>query len=397
MHNTMTPPVRQPAARRTWLRYNSPVARHELSPYDRDLFLTVEDLAHRGLAVTPAALEAAVSRYFGYAGSVPGTIHRPMPQAALVRLERAGLLRSHRLRPTRRGRRYVEAAVERYFEERGLSESAESTAFRDLCRDRQGIAFCQHGTLTAVQYGALHEAAQRALVRSPGRALEGGAPRVLDLGCGTGELGLALAGRLSAALTGVDSSLSAIEHARRRRTHHAGGPATGTPPRGPSPGADFHHLRIEDAAEKLAGEPRHDIILAVDSLYWLDDPEAALAGILRLLRPGGVFLGLESRFEERRRGAQTLAWEDTDLGAALGELQEAEGSRFRLSALDFTGEERRIWLETPAVCAGREEAFAAEGRLYVLRNLLREAEELDRAVRHGRGARYLSILERVAE
>lgn len=390
MHTTTTLRSRQPAARGDGLRYTFPVARKELSAYERDLFLTAEDLAHRRLAVTPAALGAAASRYFGYAGAapgggaVPGAGAESMREAALARLRTAGLLRGRRrrptrLRPTRRGRRFVEAAVEAYFAERGLAESAASTAFRDLCRDRQGIAFCQHGTLTAAQYGALEEAARGALDR--------GAPRVLDLGCGTGELGLALAGTLGAALTGIDSSHSAIAHARRRRDHDAAEPV---------PSARFHHLRIEDAVEKLSAEQGYDIILAVDSLYWLDDPQAALAGIVRLLRPGGVLLGLESRFEERSRGARTLAWEDTDLGAALEELQSAEGSRVRLSAVDFTEEERRIWLQTPAVCAGREEAFAGEGRLYVLRNLLREAEELERAVRHGRGARYLSILERVA-
>ncbi|MFC8597160.1 class I SAM-dependent methyltransferase [Isoptericola sp. NPDC057191] len=90
--------------------------------------------------------------------------------------------------------------------------------------------------------------------------------RVLDVGCGTGEL-LERAARDGAEATGVDLAPAMVRHARER-----------------VPAAT---VRV-GAAERLpfrAGV--FDVILAVNALQLVEDAGAALAELVRVLAPGG--------------------------------------------------------------------------------------------------------------
>lgn len=284
---------------------------------------------------------------------------------------RARLLRRGargRLIPTRRGRRYLEAAVEEYYLERGLVESSDSPAFRDLCRARQGLDMVQHGSLT---HGQLEAVIRRTWALGPGR--------VLDLGCGLGELSERVAGRADARLLGVDRAHSAISHAADRGT----------------PDTAFIHADMETY---VSGAPRSsaDVVLAIDSLYWVDDLESFLWDVLEVLSPGGCFLCILSEFENRPGGGRTIPPEDMEIGAALEALGEERGD-LRVETEDFTGEERALWLGSLALWEEWKDVFAAEGRAYLLRNIVREAEYLEAAMRQGRGARRLFAVYRGGE
>src|SRR5690349_14180075 len=87
-----------------------------------------------------------------------------------------------------------------------------------------------------------------------------GPARLLEVGCGSGELALALAA------DGHD--VAAID------------------PRAPD-GPIFRQLRLEDLD---ADEPRYDAVVASSSLHHVDDAAAAVDRIADLLRPGGVIL-----------------------------------------------------------------------------------------------------------
>lgn len=92
--------------------------------------------------------------------------------------------------------------------------------------------------------------------------------RVLDLGCGTGELTEEIA-RKGAHVTGVDYAASMIDAARSRFGQ-----------------LDF---RVEDAAA-LPFEAEFDAVFSNAALHWVKDAPAAAAGIARALRPGGRFV-----------------------------------------------------------------------------------------------------------
>lgn len=91
--------------------------------------------------------------------------------------------------------------------------------------------------------------------------------RVLDVGCGSGEL-LARALASGAVVTGVDPSPSMLAIAARTAVG-----ATVV-------GGTAEHLPVEDGA--------FDVVLAVNSLQFADDPVAALHEVVRVLAPGGA-------------------------------------------------------------------------------------------------------------
>lgn len=95
-----------------------------------------------------------------------------------------------------------------------------------------------------------------------------GVPRGLDLGCGTGLSGVALA-PLVRRLEGLDLSPRMLEQARRRGVYAA--------------------LHEGDLLRWLPGHPgAFDLIAAADVLNYLGDLRPALAAIAGAVRPGGL-------------------------------------------------------------------------------------------------------------
>lgn len=92
--------------------------------------------------------------------------------------------------------------------------------------------------------------------------------RVLDLGCGTGDIAATIAER-GAGVVGVDSSPAMIASARER-----------------FPALDY---RVVDAAE-LPFEAEFDAVFSHAVLHWVKRAEDAARGIARALKPGGRFV-----------------------------------------------------------------------------------------------------------
>jgi trans-aconitate methyltransferase len=92
--------------------------------------------------------------------------------------------------------------------------------------------------------------------------------RILDLGCGTGEL-MAVIAESGANVTGIDMSEDMIASARARL-----------------PDAD---LRVMDA-HALPFDGEFDAVFSNAALHWMTDPDGVARGIARALRPGGRFV-----------------------------------------------------------------------------------------------------------
>jgi trans-aconitate 2-methyltransferase len=104
--------------------------------------------------------------------------------------------------------------------------------------------------------------------------------RVLDLGCGSGDLTATVAGIVRAdgtdgSVLGLDASPTQVEHARTAY---------------PLPGLEFAVGRAQQLAG-LVPEAAFDVVLSVATLHWVPgaDQPAVLAAVGRALRPGGVF------------------------------------------------------------------------------------------------------------
>ncbi|KAB1070080.1 class I SAM-dependent DNA methyltransferase [Methylobacterium planeticum] len=131
------------------------------------------------------------------------------------------------------------------------------------------------------------------MLRDALEALPGAPARyavALDLGCGTGLVGAAFAGRVGH-LTGVDLSPAMLAQAERRRL--------------------YQRLVVGDLTGFLAGEPEAsaDLCVAADVFIYVGDLGAVLPAIARVLRPdgfvaftvqshdgAGIILGADARF-----------------------------------------------------------------------------------------------------
>jgi SAM-dependent methyltransferase len=112
-------------------------------------------------------------------------------------------------------------------------------------------------------------------------------PRVLEVGCGTGDLTLLLTAR-GAAVDAVDPSGAMLEAARAR------------------PGAERVHW-IEKHIEKAPLRPPYAVAVAAESLHWADWA-LALPAIARALSPGARLVLLDR--------AERVPWE-AELGALV--------------------------------------------------------------------------------
>lgn len=110
------------------------------------------------------------------------------------------------------------------------------------------------------------DASVRETVRRVG--LEG-VRAVLDVGCGTGALLSAIAGRLPGArLAGLDLSPAMLSVARRKL-------------------GDRAFLVAGEAGSLPFPDRRFDLVLSTSALHYWPDPAAGLAEIARVLKPGG--------------------------------------------------------------------------------------------------------------
>ncbi len=114
--------------------------------------------------------------------------------------------------------------------------------------------------------------------------------RLLDVGCGVGDLAAAFA-RHGWQACGVEPSARAVEHAR-------------------AAGVDAVAGTLDDAPWPLAS---FDAILFNHSLEHVGDPAATLAAATRLLRPGGLLAIAVPNFDSWHRRLFGSAWFQLDL------------------------------------------------------------------------------------
>jgi len=117
-----------------------------------------------------------------------------------------------------------------------------------------------------LQYKMPERVAQQLLALHPDRKFN-----LLDLGCGTGLLGVYL-GPIQGYMIGVDLSRKMIEQAARHKVY-----------------ARFHTINILDALRETPAD-LYEVITCLDALIYVGDLTPVIPNALRILKPGGHFI-----------------------------------------------------------------------------------------------------------
>lgn len=117
-----------------------------------------------------------------------------------------------------------------------------------------------------LKYQLPKQIAEKIIARYPDKKLN-----VLDLGCGTGLLGVCL-GRLDGFLIGVDFSHKMIEQAVRHNVYDR-----------------FHTVNLHDALRSTP-DALYQVITALDVFIYAGDVTQAVRDAFRILTPGGQLM-----------------------------------------------------------------------------------------------------------
>jgi malonyl-CoA O-methyltransferase len=171
----------------------------------------------------------------------------------------------------------------------------------DLVRRRFSSAASSYDTHAALQ----REVGSRLIERLDG--LRFTPERVLDLGCGTGVQAQALHQRFpSSRLLALDLAVPMLAQARRR--------------------AGWWKKRYDCVAGRAEALPladgQFDLVYSSLMIQWCDDIDTVLAGLRRVLKPGGLLLlstfGLDTLRELRQ------AWAQADQGPHVGRFTDVQ-------------------------------------------------------------------------
>lgn len=141
--------------------------------------------------------------------------------------------------------------------------------------DSRADTFEQHGPHNAITSDEQHRAWLEQLTLWTGRTPR----RILDIGCGTGVLSLILA-ELGHNVTGADFAPKMVTIAKEKAARAQ---------------LDIE-FRVEDAASLSDPDQTYDIVIGRHVIWTLPDPVRALREWVRVLRPNGRLVLIESTF-----------------------------------------------------------------------------------------------------
>lgn len=208
--------------------------------------------------------------------------------------------------------------------------AANSAAHSRFCEAVYGRDLCQHGMMD------IEEMAFVAKLLEPDDS-------VLEIGCSNGRITEYLHEQAGCRILGVDYADVAIEQALER---------TGDK----RESLDFRSLDlIHDALPADA----HDVILAIDSIYFMGDYGATLKKLNKSLKPGGRIIIAAFQVKEDSDPDTVLLPRHTRMSQALQQLS------FNYVQHDFTRNVRAHWIKNYDFSRRLEAEFRAEGNAFL--------------------------------
>ncbi len=194
-----------------------------------------------------------------------------------------------------------------------------------------------------------------------------GGNRVLELGCGIGVITEYISDLTGAYIIGIDLAEGAIKRAQERTTEKR----------------DRLVFQAGDMNEIDSLEDSFDTIIAIDTLYFVDDLEHTVAQMKTVMRPGGQMGIFYSEMIKPEQSQDVLLPDNTKLAQALTKLNLS----FR--TYDYTAKERGYWTMCKQVAEELRPEFEAEGNLEICKCRVEESERVLEVVNSDRNSRHL--------
>ncbi|MCP4878603.1 MAG: class I SAM-dependent methyltransferase [Gammaproteobacteria bacterium] len=195
--------------------------------------------------------------------------------------------------------------------------------------------------------------------------------QVLDLGCGAGVISKYIFDTTGASVTGIDYAASAIAEAKLRSATKQSHLSFMQ--------ADFNKMQLDSAS--------YDVVVSLDTLYWVTDLEKTLSNLANALKPGGRMGIFMNHHIDESDSADQLAAQHSELWQALSNLG------LSVDTFDYSKEIGEFWQRVYETARDLQNDLEAEGIGYIAASLIRESEEdYLPEINAGRVARYLYLV-----
>lgn len=327
----------------------------ELPEAEQQVLIALWEMQTREQVPDQAALEQEGQAYFRRSkADWRGAVERLAAQDALAVTQGAIHLSDH-------GKSIAQALHEahpsiRYFYIDYYAAAPRSAASAEFCRRVYGRDLCQHGYADMGQLDRLIDVAQI-----------GAGSRVLDLGCGTGQIAEYISDITGAYVHGIDYIPAAIQVAQER-THAK---------------RDRLSFSVGDIY-KLDMPPRSfDMLIAIDTLYF-GDMQTVIGTLKHLLVAGGqMAIYYFTILFDDTADRTTVQRDKTELAQALAQ------HRLPYRTWDFTQAEYERAQTALQVLEDVKPLFEAEGNGFLYKNRMMESGGSIRFIDEGRASRYL--------
>lgn len=212
-----------------------------------------------------------------------------------------------------------------------------SEVYSTYCREVFGKDFSQDGFSDVSEIDAIIKTAN----------ITAGC-RVLDMGCGNGKTCEYIHEKTGVASYGFDYSENAIGFAKAK---------AGDRPL-------FYKVALLD--EACYDESMFDAVLSVDTMYFVDDPEALAANVMRWLKRGGVFAVMYSSFPGEPIKRDETQWTEV-----------LRNSGLTYEAHDFTESFYRLMLRKRKTAEKLKDGFESDGLTSFYERILDESIDRD--------------------
>jgi len=195
---------------------------------------------------------------------------------------------------------------------------------------------------------------------------------VLDIGCGNGIITEYISDITGAHISGVDFAEKAIHRAMERSVMKR------------------NRLRFFNGDMNALNFPKNsfDVILSIDTLYFVKDLHQTMKYLTDILKPSGRMGIFWSQIVEDNQAEEVLLPNQTPLVEAVSKFE------FHYRYWEFSEEEKRYWKLTLELAEELRDKFEAEGNLAIYHDRIDEATTIIEKMEDNGLTRYLYIFQR---